>query len=376
MKKIKVVYLLTSCKRRGPTNQTLNIIKYLDRSIFEPILVTLYAENNHDSILPQYLSEVCKHLEVESSAKHLLLGIDRSKFYKILDTSQVDIVHSVGLVPSILAQKYKNASHITTIRNYVYEDYSVKYGTVLGWLMAIINTIVIRNCKHAYVCSQSLSDKYKRKLNINLPFIRNGVDMKSYYIKGEDTALYMREKLGLPKDKIILIYTGQFNLIKDQEFVVHTLMDNPLAEEICLLLLGNGATYLEMKNKYGKYNNVVFTGEVSNVSEYLLAADIYVSSSKSEGLPNAVLEAMSTGLPVLLSDIPQHHEIYDINPHIGRIYKLGDERDFIRQLKTILTGNLKEMGLYSNKVVGEYFSAELMSQQYQNLYRQIVNELS
>lgn len=58
--------------------------------------------------------------------------------------------------------------------------------------------------------------------------------------------------------------------------------------------------------------SVVFHGFVDNVVPWLQASDLFVSASASEGMPLAVLEALSCGLPALLSDIPPHREIRDI----------------------------------------------------------------
>lgn len=45
--KLKVVFLMTSCKKSGPVQQMLNIIKNLDRNKFEPVLVTMYPEDKN-----------------------------------------------------------------------------------------------------------------------------------------------------------------------------------------------------------------------------------------------------------------------------------------------------------------------------------------
>ena len=52
--KIRIIYLMTSCVKLGPTSQTLNIIKNLDRTVFEPILITLYEEAD-ESLLKDFL---------------------------------------------------------------------------------------------------------------------------------------------------------------------------------------------------------------------------------------------------------------------------------------------------------------------------------
>ena len=116
---------------------------------------------------------------------------------------------------------------------------------------------------------------------------------------------------------------------------------------------------------------------VDNVEEYLHASDIYISSSKSEGLPNGVLEAMACGLPLIVSNIPQHTEIIELNKKSGLTYRLGDIDDLKEKINQMLIQDLIAMGNESNKVVIQDLSAELMSKRYQDIYKEIIkNELN
>lgn len=113
------------------------------------------------------------------------------------------------------------------------------------------------------------------------------------------------------------------------------------------------------------------TGSVNNVNEYLQASDIYIASSKSEGLPNGVLEAMAVGLPVILSDIEQHKEVYDANPKIGELYRIGDKKDCLHKILTLDTNEQVICGEEAYKCAHEQFSAERMSKQYQSEYMRV-----
>ena len=107
------------------------------------------------------------------------------------------------------------------------------------------------------------------------------------------------------------------------------------------------------------------------MSEYLKACDAYVSTSKSEGLPNSVMEAMATGLPVVLSDIEQHKEFFEVDDRIGYLYRQGDSADLIEKLRLIRGGKAAEAGRVAYEVVRENFNAEKMSLQYQEVYKEI-----
>ena len=54
MRKIKLAYVVTNCKKTGPIQQTLNLLRYLDRGAFEPFLVTLWPEEPDNTLLEEY----------------------------------------------------------------------------------------------------------------------------------------------------------------------------------------------------------------------------------------------------------------------------------------------------------------------------------
>ena len=136
--------------------------------------------------------------------------------------------------------------------------------------------------------------------------------------------------------------------------------------------MGAGPNFSELSEKYAEDDRVLFTGNINNVNEYLQASDLYVSASKSEGMPNGVLEAMATGLPVLLSDIPQHLEVLEINNQYGMSYRLGDNADFISKFDEMMGKDLQLMGLEASKTANMELSASIMSQRYQKLYLKLI----
>src|SRR5690606_21428417 len=119
-------------------------------------------------------------------------------------------------------------------------------------------------------------------------------------------------------------------------------------------------------------DNVHFLGRVSNVSECLQGADYFVSASKSEGLPMAAIEALACGLPVLLSDIDPHKEIIKLDDKIGSIYSLGSNSDFISSFKLLKDGNYPVASEAAIRLVKERLSAEVMSAQYQSIYKELI----
>lgn len=371
-KKINIAFLITACKKSGPIEQMLSIFTYMDQNKFNPILVTLYNEpTDGTSQLQRYLDIGVHHVQVPLGKKDILLGNTKVLKEK-LDELNVDIVHALGVFPDFALSRMKYPGHVTTLRNFVYEDYPSKFGKIVGTIMAKMHLYAMKRTKQTWTCSESLSRKYSKELNLEFPYIQNGVNVSNFTCPTNTQKSEMREKLNLPMNKKIYIYAGQFVARKDQKFLLELFTEEEALKNSILLLLGDGADFCALKEQYREANNIIMPGSVNNVNEYLQASDIYITSSKSEGLPNGVLEAMAVGLPVILSDIEQHKEVYKANKNIGMIYQIGNKNDCLHKILSLGENELIKYSAEAYKCAHEHFSAERMSKQYQDEYLRLV----
>ena len=368
--KITVCFLMTSCKKCGPVQQMLNIIKYLDKENFNPILVTIYPEpTDGSSQLPKYLNYV-KHYYIPIGKLAVITG--RTKQLKeLLNKIKPDIIHSLGVFPDYAVSRMKRYRQLITLRNFVWEDYPVKFGKVRGSILAKLHLYAMQHTTKTVTCSQSLSTIYREKLQLSYDFIRNGVDVEQYTKSTSQEMLRIRHELKLPSQAFIFVYSGQMIDRKNQRFLLEVFRDNFKQKDVYLLLLGDGADYEKLRADFGNIENIDFRGNVTNVEHYLKACNAYVSTSKSEGMPNGVLEAMAVGLPVVLSDIIQHQEIMQADSNIGFTYKQGDKSDLSQKMKQLLTSNWKLMGETAYQSAHKNFSASGMSENYQQEYSKL-----
>lgn len=371
--KIKIVYLLTSCKKLGPVQQVLNIIKNLDRNRFEPVLVTIYDEpDDGTSLLPDYLPYVEHHF-VPTGKASILRG-KTQKLREKLEQLQPDVIHSMGVFPDYAVCRMKRFRQVITLRNFVYDDYPVKFGFVRGMILAKLHLYTMKRTARTVACSESLSVMYREKLKLDYGYIRNGVDVEKYTRATEQEKAEQREMLGLPKDAVIFVYSGQMIDRKNQKFLLEVFERDFQSGDAYLLLLGDGADFQQLKDAYGTLPNVDFRGNVTNVGDYLKASDVYVSTSKSEGMPNGVLEAMAVGLPTVLSDIEQHREVFRAAADTGFMYEQGKHSDLSAQMKRMMKADRKRIGETAYRAAHECFSASAMSRKYQQMYEQTVRK--
>jgi glycosyltransferase involved in cell wall biosynthesis len=120
---------------------------------------------------------------------------------------------------------------------------------------------------------------------------------------------------------------------------------------------------------------VVFAGHRTDVPEILQALDIFVLPSNWEGLPNAVLEAMAAGLPVVATRVGGVPEVV-VEGQTGILVPPRDPNALADALLTLLRDpNLRRrMGQAGRQRVQEYFSVDQMVSKTETLYEQLLSE--
>ena len=367
--KLRILYIMNSCKKAGPTEQTFNIIRNLDTEKFEPVLLTLRKEPQ-SSILSKYLPYV-KHYYAPVSLFQMLFfsGI----IYKVIDKINPDIIHPVGVIPGYTMCRRKEYNNIIVLRNYCYEAFPAQFGLLRGSVLTMLQLNTIKRADKIVCCSNSLMRRYADKLNIPTLCICNGVDLETYSRRTEEERISARARLGIPDEIIVYAYLGQILPIKNVEFLVNGFKKYlDLKKDCYLLVLGGGDMLSDLKCRYSD-NRICFLGEVKNVRDYLCAADVYISASYSEGMPNSVLEAMAIGLPVILSDIEPHKEILSHSKNAGTLFQNNNYDDYISALDKLNDRNIaKLMGNEANKNVSDNYNSVEMSKKYQSIYREMV----
>lgn len=367
--KIKIVYLITRCAKCGPIDVVYNIAANLDKKIFEPYIVTLYPENSK-SIINVFKNAGISCLCAETNKSKILLG-QTQKIKSIIDKISPDIIHSHGAFPGVAASRLHRAPHMITLHCFMRTDYLNEYGIVIGRLLEALHMHVVKKSDKTLTCSQSLTELYRSKYNLKFDYVLNGIEFSKYRkVKDETEKVHLRKTLNLPYNKKIFVYAARLIQRKNQVFLCEVFSN--IHNDKILLLLGDGEDYQKLKDTFDTNKNIIFAGYKSNVYDYLRASDVYISSSKSEGMPLGVIEALACGLPVILSDIPQHKEILDCCEGVGLDYIEGSLDDCAEKINLICS-KPNEFNNIREKTIG-MFDAAVMSKNYQAEYLKLMSD--
>lgn len=364
MRKKNVLYVVSTLARSGPTTQLSNIIKYLDRDVFEPHLVTLSSEPE-DSLISLY-----EELNINLYGLKLsrLGGIFKAKrqLTQLIEKIKPDVIHTQGIrADSLLSKINVSTPWIMTSRNYPLDDYPMKFGRIKGGMMAKMHISTMKKCSNVMACSKTIAKALKPH-GITANAIQNGVNLERK-IKQNKNPLQGFEHP-------IFISVGSLIHRKNMAFIVEAFNQNIANNKGSLIILGDGPELPKLEGS-SRSTNIHFKGNVPNVAEYLEASDYFVSASLSEGLPNTVLEALAAGLPVLLSDISSHDEIADESSSCCHIFKLSEgEAGLAQKLSHVTDIFSSSASADAVELATSVFSADAMSGKYQTKYKELLND--
>lgn len=381
---ITVLYLVPTLKRCGPTSQLYNVIKYMDRSVFRPVVITLTPEPadsrwqdfNKLAIelvslgLSRIKTRLCMILPPAAGLGYVLAV---SKLKNILHGLNVHIIHAMGIRADCMAAMYLKEYHtVATVRSRPQDDYSLSYGKFVGYASAYYHIRILAGIESLVTISSAIARRLSAGSNRPVTIIRNGVDTEIFHPAiPPETKESLRKKLGIPTAKKVFISVGHLTPLKDPFTIIRAFQSPRLSEDCAVFFLGNGPLMDQCK-VYEKKASMVFLGSVPSVAEYLRAGDFYISSSQTEGMPNGVMEAMACGLPCVLSDIEAHREMTDADRKSAKLFEVKNVNAAISQIEDALKEDYPAMSHAAVGIIRDHFNAKKMSENYQALYSKII----
>jgi glycosyltransferase involved in cell wall biosynthesis len=179
----------------------------------------------------------------------------------------------------------------------------------------------------------------------------------------------------IPRTKkgFTLLYVGRLAPLKDHATLLRAVaLTRPHHPDVQLWIVGDGPLELSLRTltqELGLSNCVTFFGEQTDVSPFMLAADLFVSSSVTEGLPVSLLEAMSVGLPAVVTDVGGMGEIARLSGAVTLVPS-SDPQGMASALSGAIARRqeLPKMGQLASFCYEQHFRPERMLDDYMTLY--------
>lgn len=151
-----------------------------------------------------------------------------------------------------------------------------------------------------------------------------GVDFSRFDQLPETARQEMRAEYGFSQDAFVLIYGAEFSQRKSQETLIRAMALLP--KDVSLILAGDGALREDCQTlaaELGVGDRILFPGHIRGMARWYAMADAAVSSSRSEGLPFNIMEAMYASLPVAASAVKGHVDLVR-EGETGLLFPYGD----------------------------------------------------
>ena len=372
----RILYLVSTLQKAGPTNQLSYIIKYLDKNKYEPIVVTLSPEFK-SSMIDYYKIDLNIRVETLNLSRIKGLFFAKQKVENFIKENNIDLIHTQGFRADVLSAKLNiNIPKVATIRNYPQLDFPMTYGKYKGFLMTKLQIKALKKLNLCCGVSDAVAKNLKNTFGLkNIATVRNGVDMDKYFPLTKNEQKTMQSHLKLPNNIKIWISSIGKDLRKDSTIIAKAF--KKLYEEDknnFIIFIGDGELRIECETILSKNENTLFTGKINNVLDYLQSSHYFISSSQAEGLPNAVLEAMACGLPQVLSDIEPHKEIIKLDKKTGVIYKTGSIDELYNAMKDIINCNYEDTSKSVLDLIKNNLESSKMSNNYQDIYNNLIGE--
>jgi len=357
----------------GVERNLLSLAQGLDPNQFPPIVVTLaypgeLARLARQAGIPTEFIPMRSRLDIVRAGRRLI---------EIAERRGAGLVHTFGIRSNTLAafaRKRLAIPWVIRLPNINTRDYR---NPARGWLSHWFNNQLIRRADALQVISPQL-EAYVRSWPHpprRIYCIPNGVDLGGYI--RENQAQGVRERLRISGDAPVIGSMGRLDKIKGYDLLLHAYQKiTQKIPEARLLLVGDGPERLplaELAARLSLPHPVIFTGYTEDVKPYLAVLSLFVCSSRSEGVPHSLLEAMAMGLPIVSTRVGGIESVME-DRREGWLIPAEDVDALSSAVLELLScpGTAQTCAQAARARVEQEFSLRRMVEQVQTMYRELI----
>lgn len=380
---VKVMHILPILADDGPSRVVIDLCRHLERAKYDLSICSL--SNPY--------SGVAQNLEQQLGLHCIGLGVDRVwdmitlwMIVKAIKEIRPDIVHTHVLRPDWYGRIAARICHVPVICSTVHNEDDVCYRSdykcppVIVHLIDRINRMTARYAQVLVAVSEGVRTYLVQRQGIakeKIQVIPNGVDLRQY--GGERaSAAYLRKACDFNKDSLVVGTVAALKQQKGLQYLIsaaaQVVNEHPKAR---FVLVGTGtmeSTVRDWIKQAGLEQVFIMTGQRGDVPQLLTGMDLFVLPSLWEGMPMALLEAMSMGRACVVTDIGGPNELVE-DGRSGVIVPPGDSEALAKAILRLLrdTALRVALGQAARLRVETVYSVEAVARAYDGLYQKLLH---
>lgn len=300
---------------------------------------------------------------------------------KIINTNNYDAIHChtpMGAVITRLAARKarkKGTKVIYTAHGFHFFKGSSKFNWAIFYniekILARYTDCLITINQEDYKTVIKNNFKIKKIYKVN----GVGVDLTKFKQINYDEKKQLREEYGYSTNDFIMIYPADFSYRKNQEQIINALFELRKKHSNAILLLPgenhNMKGAVDLINKLQLTDSVKILGYRRDIYSLVGLSDISVSTSRQEGLPINLIEAMAVGNGIVATNVRGNNDIV-VNGKNGFLVPLGDIHATVCAIEKIMEDKslCDKFAVANKELVGKY-SIEAVNKEMINIYHEL-----
>lgn len=308
MKKINVCHVVSALKSGGAESMIYNYCSKLPQEKYNMYLLYQYEASQKN--LEEFKSLNFTLKQITPKKTNILKNYLETKEFFI--KNKIDIVHChmtiANFLPLIAAKNAKVKIRIS----HSHEAMNNSKNPIKKILLSVLKKMCNKYSNIKIACGQLAGEFLYGKNDFII--LKNAIDISKFCFNTESRKK-IREKLGIKSEEIVIGHVGRFIDVKNHKFIIDC-FEQVLKEnnKYKLILCGAGELEDEIKKIVHEKKideKVIFTGVISNTSEYYSGFDIFILPSKREGMPIVAIEAQASGLTCFFSNTIDKNTLID-----------------------------------------------------------------
>jgi glycosyltransferase involved in cell wall biosynthesis len=348
-KKIKVVRIINRFNLGGPVYNATFLTKFLGDEFDTTLIGGVPAKGETDAmhILRDYGVEPIVLPSIQRELNPKMDYKAYKKIKRILQEIQPDIVHThaskAGFLGRYAAIQLGIPVVVHTFHGHVFHSY---FGSAKTTFFKKIERYLARKTSGIIAISdlqkKELVETYKISTNEKMKVIPLGFDLEKFTTNKEERRTAVRKEYNIKKDEVAIALVGRLAPIKDHAYFL-TIIEQLLEQtktKIKVFIVGNGSEWDRVASRVDEINNrfgkkVIMTSWILDISRFNQGLDIMCLTSKNEGTPVSVIEALASGIPVISTDVGGVRDILT-DGKSGFVIKRENSETYLQKLRLLV----------------------------------------